>query len=121
MPLKYTVEVGITFQRNSLGITESQLSIRYDSLEISSLSIIPPHSRIPKGRSRKKHLTTQSHSHHIAIHNRIAIDNTQHTERSSGVVNHTANAQDDTQVSEALPSDNCSYFINDDATYIGKS
>eukprot|EP00978_Attheya_sp_CCMP212_P018302 scaffold49924_cov59-Attheya_sp.AAC.1 len=59
---------------------------------------------------------TQSHSNHIAIDNCIAIDNTQHMERSSGVVNHTDNAQDDTQVSEALPSGNCSYLINDDAT-----
>ena len=57
-------------------------------------------------------------SNHIAIDNRITIDNTHHMERSSGVVNHADNAHDDnTQVSDTLPSDNISYLTNDDATY----
>jgi hypothetical protein len=41
MTLKYTVEGGITILRNSFGFIESQLSIQYDSLETSSLPVIP--------------------------------------------------------------------------------
>jgi hypothetical protein len=57
IPSKYTVDGGINFLRISLGNIESSLSIEYTSLKMSSPPVIPPHSRIPKGRPRKKRLT----------------------------------------------------------------
>jgi hypothetical protein len=56
VPEKYTVAGGIKFLKVSLGQleTQSKLNINYADLNVSCPPIIPPHSRIPKGRPKKR-------------------------------------------------------------------
>jgi hypothetical protein len=58
VPEKYTVAGGIRFLTCSLStIPNSNLSIKYSSLSISEPPVLPPHSRVPKGRPRNKRMT----------------------------------------------------------------
>jgi hypothetical protein len=70
VPEKYTVAGGIKFLKSSLDtVSPVPLSIQYQSLQISSPPILPPHSRIPKGRPRKKRLT-KNHKRKRHLQNR---------------------------------------------------
>ena len=75
IPHKFSIEAGIDVLKHSLGSLRDKpiFAINFNSLQISTPTIVPPHSRAPRGRPKKKRITKRTRKR-IEVGNKLEIE-----------------------------------------------